>query len=289
MRRRTRNITALGALTLLAAALFVWGMNYLLGNPILQGGMDLAVRLDDGAGLKRGDRVHVQGVEIGTVRNVNLTDGRTVVVDVRIQGNLALPTDTRATVQGDVFGAHTIELQPGVSLLRLGSGDTIQGGAAPQITDIAANLSEKAEAVLTGVDSLLSPKALSDVHATAAVLPESAAELRAAFMELRAAAAALRRTAEGVEEARTGDAVAGAVAEVERSAEALTAAVEKVDRSFDVLSSVLAKIDRGEGTLGRLVNDSSLYVGFTQAVREMGLLAADIRERPGRYINLRIF
>jgi phospholipid/cholesterol/gamma-HCH transport system substrate-binding protein len=289
MRRRTRNITALGALTLLAAALFVWGMNYLLGNPILQGGMDLAVRLDDGAGLKRGDRVQVQGVEIGLVRNVNLTTAGKVLVDLRLQGDLALPTDTRALIQGDVFGAHTVQLEPGTSLLRLGDGDTIQGAAAPQITDIAADLSERATAVLTGVDSLLSPTALKDVHATAAVLPEGAAELRAAFAELRAAAAALRRTAEGVEEARTGEAVTGAATEIERSAVALTAAVAKVDSSFDALSSVLAKIDRGDGTLGRLVNDSTLYVGFTQAVREMGLLAADIRERPGRYINLRIF
>jgi len=289
MRRRTRNITALGALTLLAAFLFVWGMNYMLGNPILQGGMDIAIRLSDGGGLKRGDRVQVQGVEIGTVRNVNLSAGRNVVVDVRLRGRFSLPTDTRATVQGDVFGAHTIQLRPGPSPRNLVSGDTIEGGAAPQITDIATSLSERAEAVLTGVDSLLSPRTLSDVQATAAVLPQGAAELRAAFVELREAAAALRRTAEGVEEARTGDAVTGAADRIEESAQALTAAVEKVDRSFDVLSSVLSKIDRGEGTLGRLVNDSTMYVAFSQAVREMGLLAADIRERPGRYINLRIF
>jgi phospholipid/cholesterol/gamma-HCH transport system substrate-binding protein len=289
MRRRTRNITALGGLTLVAVALFIWGMNFALGNAILQGGMDLVIRMSDGGGLKRGDRVQLQGVEIGTVREIELTAARHVVVDVRLQGRFSLPTDTRATVQGDVFGAHTIQLEPGPSSNVLSSGDTIEGGAAPQITDIAATLGEKAEAVLSGVDSLLSPEALQDVHATAAVLPQGAAALRAAFEELRAAAAALRRTAESVQEAQTGAAVTDAAAEIERSAAALTAAVEKVDRSFDALSSVLAKIDRGEGTLGRLVNDSSLYVGFDQAIREMGQLAADIRERPGRYINLRIF
>ena len=54
-------------------------------------------------------------------------------------------------------------------------------------------------------------------------------------------------------------------------------------------ASVMAKIDQGQGTLGRLVNDSSLYMEFHQTLREMRLLAGDIRERPGRYINLRIF
>jgi phospholipid/cholesterol/gamma-HCH transport system substrate-binding protein len=282
-------VTAIGLLTLLAIAIFFVGMNFLLSNPVLRGGMDLHLRLDDGAGLKRGDRVHLQGVEIGTVRNVRLAEGNFVVVEVRIGDGLALPVDTRATIQGDVFGAHSVELVPGPSLLSLADGDTIQGGAASQITEIASNLSDKAQAVLSSVDSLLSPGAVRDVHATAAVLPAGAAELRAAFAELKAAAAALRRTAEEVEEVRTGEAIVGAVAEIERSAEAMTAAVEKVDRSFGTLAALLDKIDRGQGTLGRLVNDSSLYVGFDQAIREMGLLAADIRERPSRYITLRIF
>lgn len=289
MERKARNITAIGLLTLVAVAIFFWGMNFMLGNPLLRGGMDLHIRLADGAGLKRGDRVHLQGVEVGTVREVRLADGNFVVVDVRIGDGFALPVDTRATIQGDVFGAHTVELVPGSSLLSLGSRDTIQGGAASQITDIATELSDKAQAVLSSVDSLLSPGAVRDVHATAAVLPQGAAELRAAFAELKAAAAALRRTAEGVEEVEAGQALVGAVAEIERSAEAMTAAVAKVDRSFDTFASLLAKIDNGSGTLGRLVNDSSLYVGFNTAIREMGLLATDIRERPGRYINLRIF
>lgn len=289
MDKRTRNATALGLLTITAIAIFFWGMYYLLGNPILRGGMDIAIRLTDGAGLKRGDRVHLQGVEIGTVRGVDLTAGNGVVVGVRVRSDLALPTDTRATITGDVFGAHSIDLAPGVSRISLGNRDTILGGAAPQITQIAADLSVRAQAVLSGVDSLLAPDAIRDVKATAAVLPEGAAELRAAFAELKAAAAALRRTAEGVEEARTGTAITGAVAEIEKSAKALTTAVSTVERSFDNFASVMGKIDNGRGTLGRLVNDSTLYLEFNQAIREMGLLAADIRERPGRYISLRIF
>lgn len=289
MDRRTRNITALGLLTVSAVALFFWGMYWLLGNPLLRGGMDLHVLLSDGAGLKRGDRVHVQGVDVGTVRDVGLTSTGEVVVAVRIQDDLSLPTDSRANIAGDVFGAHTVSLEPGSAVLRLASGDTIRGSAAAQITDIAADLSARAGAVLSGVDSLLSPRAVEDVHATAAVLPQGAAELRAAFAELKAAATALRRTAEGVEDARTGEAVAGAVAEIERSAEALTDAVATVERSFDSFASVMNKIDDGRGTLGRLVNDSTLYVEFNTMLRELGLLTADIRERPGRYINLRIF
>jgi phospholipid/cholesterol/gamma-HCH transport system substrate-binding protein len=55
------------------------------------------------------------------------------------------------------------------------------------------------------------------------------------------------------------------------------------------MGSVMTKIDRGQGTLGKLVNDSTLYVELNLMLREMGALATDLRERPSRYINLRIF
>lgn len=293
MERRTRNITALGLLTVVTTVLFIWGMYYLLGNPVLQGGLDLVISLENGAGLKRGDRVYLSGVDVGLVQSVNIDESGGVVVDVRVRGDLALPTDTHAAVMGDVFGAHTVELWPGASMLRLAENDTITGGAVPQITELAADIGDRARTVLSAVDSLISPAAVQGVHETAAVLPSSATELRAALEQLRLAASALRRTAEEVADARTGEAVAGAIAEVEQSAQAITEATRTVEqslgRSLDSFANVMAKIDDGQGTLGRLVNDSSLYMEFEQALREMRLLAGDIRERPGRYINLRIF
>src|SRR5262245_28057809 len=55
--KRKRNVAALGALTVLAVAVFFWGFYYLLGNPVFKGGMDVVVTLEHGAGIKRGDRV----------------------------------------------------------------------------------------------------------------------------------------------------------------------------------------------------------------------------------------
>lgn len=293
MDRRKRNITALGALITLATVVFVWGFYYLLGNPFLTGGMDLVVRVEDGAGVKRGDRVFLSGVDIGTVQSVDLTMDGGVVIDIRVRSDLALPTDTRARVTGDVFGAHTVQLVPGTAMLRLEEKDTIRGAAQPQLTDLAANLGRQATSILDAADSLLSPDAVTDLRTTTSILPSTALELRAALSELRLAASALRATAEGLAEARTGQAVTAAVNDVERSAEALTSAVAgleaSLNRSLGSLESVLAKVDSGEGTLGRLVNDPSLFVEFNNTLREMRMLASDIRERPGRYINLRIF
>lgn len=289
MDKRNRNIIALGLLTIVAAVVFFWGLYFLLGNTALRGGTELTLALDDGGGVKRGDRVHVQGVEVGNVQSVRLNDAGGVSARIRVDGDIVLPADTRAAIAGDVFGAHIVELRPGKALVRLERGDTIHGVADPGPLQLAAGLGEQASELLTSADSLLSPAMIANVRATAEVLPTSALELRAVFGELREASAALRRTIENVEQARTGDQLAGAVLQVERSADALASAAGAIERSFGSLDAVLTKIDGGHGTLGLLVNDSTLYVQLSETLREMGALATDVRERPGRYISLRLF
>ncbi|CAN5695667.1 MlaD family protein [soil metagenome] len=289
MDKRKRNLTTLGGLTIVASALFIWGLFWLLGTPLFRGGMDVSVILDNGAGLKRSDPVQLQGVRVGNVTDIRLGHNGGVIVGVRLDDDLALTTDTRAVVRGDVFGAHSVMLIPGESMIRLSEGDTIRGAAAPELSQIAGDLSARVESVLLSADALLSPDAVRDVHATASVLPAGAQELRAAFEELRYASAALRRTAERVEGSDTGDRLNATIAEVETSARALGAAAGRMEESLSSLSSVLGKIDTGRGTLGRLVNDTTMYYEMNHTLREMRALATDIRERPSRYITVRIF
>jgi phospholipid/cholesterol/gamma-HCH transport system substrate-binding protein len=296
MDRRKRNITALGLLTVAATIVFVWGLYYLLGNPIWQGGLDLSVRMADGAGLKRGDRVYVSGVDVGLVQDVRVARAGGVLAEIRVSGDLELPRDTHAAIKGDVFGAHTIELQMGSSPTMLVDDDTITGGAVPEITDLAIDLSSRAGSVLSAIDSLMSPRIVSDVHETAAVLPSSVVELRSALGAFRDAAESIRRATEEFENARAGEAVTGAtdaavatMDEFRKSAEAMTSAATSMERSLAAIERVLDRIERGEGTLGRMVTDDALYDELSLTLREFRMLATDIRERPGRYINLRIF
>jgi phospholipid/cholesterol/gamma-HCH transport system substrate-binding protein len=289
MDKRKRNLVSIGLLTVVATVLFVWGLYWLLGTPVLRSGMDITVALDDGGGLKRSDPVQVQGVQVGTVTRVQLSPRGGVLADLRLNENLALPADTRALITGDVFGAHIVQLVPGESRISLSPNDTITGGAMRELTTMATDLSARVEAVLGSADRLLSPAAVDDVHATASVLPQGAEELRAAFAELRLASAALRRTAEGVESAETGPAVRSALTEVEQSARALTAAAGRMEETLGSFASVMNKIDSGSGTLGRLVNDDSAFDELNNTLREVRALATDMRERPGRYINVRIF
>ena len=51
---------------------------------------------------------------------------------------------------------------------------------------------------------------------------------------------------------------------------------------------ILGRIERGEGTLGRLSVDETLYNTLNDAATSLEELLDDIKENPGRYITIRI-
>lgn len=287
--KNKRNLAAIGGLTVLAVIVFFWGFYYLLGTPVLKGGMDLHVLLPNGAGLKRGNPVYLHGVVVGSTSDVRLYNSSAVIAKIRLNDNLDLPADTRARVSGDVFGAHMVELFPGAAMVRLENNDTIRGVTAPAFAELAGELGGRAGGILARADTLLSTEAIRDLHATASVLPGTALEMQAALREMRIASAALRRTIEEVEGAKTGEALRTTMARVDSTTIALSKVAVAMERSAGSMESVFRKIDSGQGTLGRLVNDTSLYVQLNEAAREIRILTADFKANPRKYINLQIF
>lgn len=63
-------------------------------------------------------------------------------------------------------------------------------------------------------------------------------------------------------------------------------AVERVLLGADTL---MTRIVAGEGTMGRLVSDSTLYVETSLAIAELRALLTDIRENPRKYFKFSVF
>ncbi len=289
MDHQVRNLTALGLLVLVAGGVFIWGFFFLLGDPIGVGGDEVVMMMEDGAGLSRGNPVQLNGVQIGMVRSVQLDPPRGVSVRLKVDNDIRLPADTRAVVRTDVFGTHSVQLVPGSALVALEGGDTIQGMTQEPLMSLATELGSQARGIMASADSLLSPKAVDDLRATAAELPSAAQQLRAAFAELSLAAASLRRTAEEMERSEAGAATGATLTEVRESARAARETLIVMESSMQSLASVIGKVDRGEGTLGRLVNDTSLYADLGATLREIRSLTADVRENPSKYVTVRVF
>ena len=64
---------------------------------------------------------------------------------------------------------------------------------------------------------------------------------------------------------------------------------ESLDAATTSLSSILDRMERGEGTLGRLSTDESLYVSLNDAAQALNSLLTDLQANPNKYINISIF
>jgi phospholipid/cholesterol/gamma-HCH transport system substrate-binding protein len=48
-------------------------------------------------------------------------------------------------------------------------------------------------------------------------------------------------------------------------------------------------MDRGEGTLGRMATDTLLYSNLNATLKSLTELLTDLKERPGRYLTVKVF
>lgn len=63
----------------------------------------------------------------------------------------------------------------------------------------------------------------------------------------------------------------------------------KVDKTLANVQTLTDKINKGEGSLGLLINDASLYNNLTNTVRNADSLVVNLREHPKRYVHFSIF
>lgn len=124
-----------------------------------------------------------------------------------------------------------------------------------------------------GVDYLVS--ASQDVKAISARVDSSTArgEVRQIVEDAALAARELRETSRRLLE------ISGRVGQSE----------ERIQRFVANSDSVMAKINSGQGSLGLLVNDPSLYRSADSTLRELQSLIVDMKRNPKKYVNVRVF
>lgn len=91
------------------------------------GGLQLTAKFDEIGGLKKRAQVVISGVRVGQVKSIDLSDDFRAQVTLDVDGKLALPADTSASIlTSGVLGDQYIALEPGGDPAMLRSGEQIQ-------------------------------------------------------------------------------------------------------------------------------------------------------------------
>lgn len=279
---------------IVSAVLLTIGYFWLTGQPLGERGYTVIVVLPDAQGLDRGDRVHLSGVEVGTVRTVDLVAADRVIARIWLRRDLELPIDSRAIISSvGVFGDVAIRIEPGTSTTLASDGDTLTLGTTTGLMDLAGEIGDQANTLLAKLDRLLADSTIDQVHGGVAALPGTVRGLEQMIREnsddFAAMSRSLRQTAEKLQATMDDAEVEKVVADIEKIAASLSETAKVLGETAESISSVAEKIDAGEGTLGLLVNDKGLYEDLRSAAQSLNSLTLDIQQNPGRYLKVSIF
>lgn len=269
---------------------------FMLTDPsMFRGRYSVMAVVENAGGLRRSDPVQMRGVNIGRVMSfVMVPEG--VSIELEIEGEYEIPGDSQVRLVGiGLLGGRTVEILPGNSPAMAEGGDVLEGTVTSDVFGIVSDIGDEATDVIQRVADLLTEPTVASFQASAQELESLLTDLAAIGREQRSELAQL---VESINEAAraVSSTTSSTAPALESAAMRADSALAAVNRNLEVLEpaitdlrGILARMERGEGTLGRLSHDDSLYVNLTAAASSLQLLLDDIRENPGRYISLSIF
>jgi phospholipid/cholesterol/gamma-HCH transport system substrate-binding protein len=267
---------------------------------LFRGRYIVLTQVENASGIRKGDPVQMRGVNIGRILGFEISS-QGVRIRLEIEGEYPIPKDSRIEIQASgLFGGMVAEVIPGSSAEKAGWGDRIAGGSGPGLFDKMDALAGEADKVAKRVQGLLSEQMVKDLQGGASGARRSLESLQAILSEqrgeLRGLSASLKRSAEGLERVAAGPELERTTKRVDELVARLDGTLATLDRSSSSLEGILARIDRGEGTLGKLSSDDTLYrnaseatANLNKATVELNKLLADFQAHPKKYIHLEIF
>lgn len=300
-----------------ALLLFIMGFNFLKGKDVFNREMIFVVEYDEVNGLVKSNPVLIRGLRVGQVRDIYFhpsMNGK-LIVTLAVTTKMPIPVNSIARIySSDLMGSKAIELQLGNSTKFLRQNDTLQSAVEASLMDeVNAQvlpLKNKAETLLSSIDSL--------VTIVQAILSDNARDnLMGSLQSITSTIKNLENTTGTIDSFVTSQQsrlssilynielitrnIEQNNSEINRSIRNLAVitdslakadipgAVRNADAALSELNQLLASINRGEGTVGQMMQNDTLYQQLEQSAEALRSLLEDIRTNPKKYVKFSVF
>lgn len=300
------------------AFILVWGINFFKDRHLFSSNRTLYAVYKDIAGLTPANPIIVNGMKIGQIDDVYFTKDTTgkIVVRMIIDNKLIdIPRNSTARIiTSDIMGARKMEIVLGNDYQHLAQqGDTLPSSVQTSILDVVseqfAPVKEKAERTIASLDSVLvvikdifNKKTQSDLQEAMSSLNNMIHSIEHATKQVDVWVAKdgkLNTIFGNIESISTNirnnnDKITKVIKNFSDISDSLAKAnfAATINNANQILSNandIIAKINKGEGTMGLLMNNDSLYNGLSRSAADLDKLLKDLKENPKRYINFSLF
>jgi len=273
-----------GALVILAVFIFIVGN---LANLFRRPGYPIVIRYESSLGLDKTAAVKMAGIKIGYVKDIQL-EGRRSKVILSIYPKYRIPRGSKAvqSVQG-LLGEKYVDVQPSMEDEFLNPGDELIPGMSAgmdQLTPMLNSLGNDLQQVAKNLRDLTDKENRDNLARTIRNLTEATEDIKTflaqnkdkAGQTLSSASTTFKSVDERVRDVtRDFDATLEEVrgiltdnrGDVRDSVTKIKQVLDELEQSVSSLKKSLEKIEKGEGSVGKLVNDESLYNESRKAIQ----------------------
>ncbi len=294
MELRYRQEATVGLLVIAAVVVLLTGLIWLRGDAVARRSVRRDASFASASGLRKGDPVLISGVVAGRVESVVLRGLGDVVVTLAVPPEYPPRTDAWAAVRAEGFvGEVMVDYFPGMAETLLPDTATIPGRASGGLMGTVDDLAQRADELLVEAPEILA-RLSTDLHG-ALQATERAMNVFAdvgsgpAVGQLEGTLESFERAANRLDSTLASPDLNRAIAGLDELTERMNEMVTGMAGFTVALSSVMTKVDSGQGTIGKFVNDSTLYNDFHELTQALTALLIDLRERPGRYLTVKVF
>lgn len=255
-------------------------------------------------GLSPGNYIYINGVKVGSVKKMELAaGGDSVEVTMSFDLDVDIPENSVAYLESSgLLDEKAIVIERGDSKEMLEYGDTIKGvyrgGMMETLKQEGQQLSEdvsesfgKLNKLLEQLNAIIDDKTQGKVESVLDNLRSTSNNIATLFERKRADLEAsidhARNFLANIDTVsmRNKSRVDSVLTGFDKSLTELETLSRDLQKTNSQLNQILTKINNGEGSLGKMVNDSTLYNNLEKMSAEMNLLIKNINENPRKYLK----
>ncbi len=303
---KRKNEIKIAIIVIVSIVLFIWGFNFLKGKDIFSKQRTFYAVYPQVNGLVESAPVVINGLKVGQVNSIYLNPDNSgnVIVKLLIETDYKLPINTIAKiVNTDLIGSKAIELKIGNKPSLLKDNDTLISEIQTSFQEIVNKKLAQIDSIFTNIGNILGPenqdhitKSLASITIVLKNLESTSYHLSQLMGDEKSRLANIIENLESISKNLKNNnqklnniftnfsSLSDTLAKSE-----IKSTIANINSTTGNLSAVLDKINKGDGTMGMLVNNDSLYNNLTATSEQLNKLLEDLRVNPRRYVHFSLF
>ena len=283
--------------------LFIFGFSFLKGKSLFKKDKIIYTVYEEVEGLVEGAKVTINGLVIGKIMKIDFLPNTTrILITMSVRSELDFSPQSEAILyEAGLIGGKAIQIDPVFdSKIKVKSGDTLVSALKPGLTELInkqieplqlkiENMLTSADSLFIGVGNILNNDSQENLKSILKNLSLSTSKINDASISLvdilKKNQSNINITFENF--AETSDNLKTITDSISQAN--LAVAINKFMNTIESLDGIVATIESGNGTMGKLVKDETLYQNLSQASKELEDLLSDLKSHPKRYVHFSLF